>query len=282
MPQKLYILPFDHRESFVQVFGFLEDGEVTPEEASIIADYKHIIYEGFLLALEMGVPKESAAILVDERYGAKIQEEARSLGLTRILTTEKSGQDEFDFEYRDFMDHIERFKPDYVKVLVRYNPEEDKELNLRQIVRLKTINEFCRENQYKFLFELLVRPPSDAKIMLASIKELQDHGIEPDIWKLEGLENFDEMRRVVEQARSGGRNEVGVVVLGRGESDAKVRVWLTVAAKIPGVMGFAVGRTVFKQALLDYHQGTIKREAAARAIAQNYKSFVDLFENAQK
>ena len=263
------------------MFGFSEEESL--EKSSTIADYKHIIFEGFLLALEMGVPKEFAAILVDEQYGAKIQEEARSLGITRILTTEKSGQDEFDFEYgHDFRDHIEKFKPDYVKVLVRYNPAGDKELNLRQIARLKTISEFCRENNYKFLFELLVHPPSDAQIMLASIKELQDNGIEPDIWKLEGLEIFDEMRQVVEQARSGGRQAVGVVVLGRGESEAKVRSWLTVAAKIPGVVGFAVGRTVFKQVLLNYQQGIIKREEAAQAIAKNYKSFVDLFKNAQK
>ena len=282
MAQKLYILPFDHRESFVQMFEFSEE-EMTPVEASMITDYKHIIYEGFLLALEMGVTKESAAILVDEQYGAKIQEEARSLGITRILNTEKSGQGEFDFEYgRDFRDHIEKFKPDYVKVLVRYNPAGDKELNLRQIVRLKTINEFCRENHYKFLFELLVHPPSDVRTMRASIKELQDNGIEPDIWKVEGLAIFDDMRQVVEQVRSGGRQEVGVVVLGRGESEAKVRGWLIAAAKIPGVVGFAVGRTVFKQVLSDYRQGIIKREAAVQAIAKNYKSFVDSFENAQK
>jgi len=55
-----------------------------------------------------------------------------------------------------------------------------------------------------------------------------------------------------------------------------------VAAKIPGVVGFAVGRTVFKQVLLNYQQGIIKRGEAAQAIAKNYKSFVDLFENAQK
>ena len=167
-------------------------------------------------------------------------------------------------------------------MLVRYNPAGDKELNLRQIVRLKTINEFCHENHYKFLFELLVHPPSDVRTMRASIKELQDNGIEPDIWKVEGLAILDDMRQVVDQARSGGRQEVGVVVLGRGESEAKVRGWLTAAAKIPGVVGFAVGRTVFKQVLLNYQQGIIKRGAAVQAIAKNYKSFVDLFENTQK
>ncbi len=298
-PKKLYVLPFDHRGSFVKMFGFSEK-TLTPGQTAILADYKHIIYEGFLAALKMGVSKEVAAILVDEQFGAKIQEEARAFGVKRILTVEKSGQDEFDFEYgQDFGAHIEKFKPDFVKVLVRYNPSGDRELNLRQVARLKIINDFCREKGYRFLFELLVLQTEEqlkdcgndmekyettlqGKIMIAAIKELQNNGIEPDIWKVEGLSILDDMRQVVEQARSGSRQEVGVVVLGRGESEDKVRNWLAVAAKIPGVVGFAVGRTVFKQVLLDFQQGLIKREQAARAIAKNYKSFVDLFENAQK
>ena len=265
MAQKLYVLPFDHRGSFIKMFGF-SDKDLTPEQAVVLADYKHLVYEGFLAALKAGVPKESAAILVDERFGAKIQQEAKSFGVRRILPVEKSSQNEFDFEYGDsFKEHIEKFQPDYVKVLVRYNSDDDPELNRRQRSRLKIISDFCHQNNYRFLFELLAAPTSaqlaecsgnleeyekklQSKVMQSAVKELQDGGVEPDIWKLEGLENFNDMKDVVDQARSGGRQNVGVVVLGRGESDNKVRVWLTVAAKIKGVVGFAVGRTVFKQA----------------------------------
>lgn len=297
MPQKLYVLPFDHRGSFIKMFGF-SDKDLTSEQVAILEDYKHLVYEGFLSALKMGVAKESVAILVDEQFGAKIQQEAKVLGVRRILPVEKSGQDEFDFEYgQDFGLHIERFRPDYVKVLVRYNSDSDKELNNRQMAKLKIINDFCHQNNYQFLFELLAIPTSEqltscfgsleeyektlqGKVMQASIKELHAGGIEPDIWKLEGLENFEDMKNVVEQVRSGGRQNAGVVVLGRGESDAKVRAWLNVAAKIDGVVGFAVGRTVFKQALSDCHKKIINREQAATVIAQNYKGFVDLFESA--
>jgi myo-inositol catabolism protein IolC len=296
MAQKLYVLPFDHRGSFIKMFGFSEK-DLTPGQAVVLADYKHVVYEGFLGALKAGVPKESAAILVDERFGAKIQQEAKILGVRRILPVEKTGQDEFDFEYGDsFREHIEKFQPDYVKVLVRYNSDNDPELNLRQSSRLKIISDFCHQNNYRFLFELLATPTSaqlaecsgdleeyekklQSKVMKAAVKELQDSGTEPDIWKLEGMENFNDMKNVVDQARSGGRQNVGVVVLGRGESDSKVRAWLTVAAKIKGVVGFAVGRTVFKQALLDYHQKIINREQAAAVIAQNYQGLVALFES---
>ena len=180
-------------------------------------------------------------------------------------------------------------------MLVRYNPHSDASLNARQRAKLKIMNDFCRANQYQFLFELLV-PATPAQLSMCggeierfeksmratftkeAIRELHDGGIEPDIWKIEGLDDVDQMRAVVEETRLGGRSTVGVVVLGRGESDVKVRTWLGVAAKIPGVIGFAVGRTVFKQPLMDYFQQKISRVDAANAIASSYKSFVDFFE----
>ncbi len=295
MTGKLYILPFDHRGSFIKMFGFSEDA-LTQEAIATIADYKHVVYEGFLLGLEMGIPKEAAAILVDEQFGSKIHTEAKASGVIRLLTVEKSGQDEFDFEYGSaFREHIDGLKPDYVKVLVRYNTEGDRTLNKRQIEKLKLVNDFCHSRGYRFLFELLVPSTKDqlascggdrdqyervlrGRIMQASIAQLQEGGIEPDVWKLEGLDDMNQMRVVVEGARRNGRDTVGIVVLGRGESDVRVQTWLEIAAEIPGVIGFAVGRTVFKSSLLEYHQGKIKRGEAAKQIAENYKKFVDIFE----
>ena len=293
----LYILPFDHRSSFFKMVS-VDGDQLTPEIIEQLRDYRHLVYEGFLQAIKMGAPKQSAAFLTDEQFGARILEEAKTAGITCILTTEKSGQDEFDFEYgEDFRAHIDKFKPDYVKVLVRYNPGGDQELNKRQTTRLKQMSDFCHGNGYKFLFELLVPATAEQKKecqdtgqdydttirylgMLGAIDELQDAGVEPDIWKIEGLESFDQMSAVINKTRSSGRDKVGVVVLGRGESEEKVRIWLTVAAKIPGVAGFAVGRTVFKQPMLEFAQKKITREQAVSQVARNYKSFVDLFESA--
>ena len=280
------------------MFGF-EESRLTLETTTLLCDYKHVVYEGFLKSLELGVPREPAAILVDEQFGKKIHEEARVAGITRILTTEKSGQDEFDFEYGDqFGNHVNALKPDYVKVLVRYNPANDQTLNQRQIKRLKTMNDFCHANGYKFLFELLTPATPEqlaasngnqetydattrSHLMQDGIKELQAGGIEPDIWKIEGLNDLGQMTAVINQTRSGNRDAVGVIVLGRGEREEKVKGWLMVAAKIPGVVGFAVGRTIFKQPLVDLHQKKMTREATVKKIADNFKGFVNLFEYAQ-
>lgn len=296
--KELYILPFDHRGSFTKMFG-VNERELDQEKTNMLADYKHVIFEAFLKSLQKGVPKEKSAILVDEQFGAKIHEEARAQNITHILTIEKSGQEEFDFEYGDkFAEHIKKFKPEYVKVLVRYNPESDRTLNERQCQRLKTVSDFCKSNGYKFLFELLaIATPAQLnqvggdqekyeqtlrwQVMVDSIKEIQSRGIEPDIWKIEGLNDLTQMQAVVETARREGRSEVGVVVLGRGESEEKVKIWLSVAAKIPGVVGFAVGRTVFKQPLIDLHQTKISRDECSQKISENFKGFVDLFINSK-
>lgn len=293
----LYILPFDHRGSFIKLFGYSENN-LSADALEKISDYKHIIYEGFLNALKLGVPKESAALLVDERFGKRIHEEARALMLRRILTVERSGQDEFDFEYgKAFGEHVDALVPEYVKALVRYNPRSDREMNKRQFVRLKTLSDFCKAKKYKFLFELLAVPvqadlaeagSEDAyergarfKVMSAAIAELQGVGVEPDVWKVEGLGDAEQMKAVVAAARAGSRAGVGVVVLGRGENEDKVKTWLAVAASIEGVIGFAVGRTVFSEPLLQYHSRRITREEAARAIASKYLDFVRWFEGAR-
>ena len=297
MRKKLYILPFDHRGSFIKMFGF-DPAHVDETATAVLSDYKHIIYEGFLMALEQGVPSHAAAILVDEQFGSRIQNEARERGVTRILTIEKSGQDEFDFEYGDdFAEHIEKFSPDYVKVLVRYNTGGDTQGNKKQIEKLVMLSAYCHKEGYKFLFELLVPATSEqlascggsedvyektmrAGLMRSAVRELQADGVEPDVWKLEGLESSEDMGSIAEAARSGGRNDVGIGVLGRGESDEKGRVWLGASARVDGVIGFAVGRTVFKEPLLHYHEKHATREETAHTIADNFKRYADLFESA--
>ena len=122
----LYILPFDHRGSFqTKMFGW--QSPLSDAQTAEIAGAKQVIYEGFLAALAGGVPKEKAGILVDEQFGAAILRDAASKGIITACPAEKSGQDEFDFEYgEDFASHIEAFDPTFCKVLVRYNPEGDR------------------------------------------------------------------------------------------------------------------------------------------------------------
>ena len=163
---KLFILAFDHRGSFQKKWFGLE-GEPTDEDVRRISDAKHLVFEGLLHALDEGAAPASTGALVDEQFGAptSIPSEARQRGLKLAMPVEKSGQNEFDFEYGDeFGAHIEAFDPDFSKVLVRYNPDDpDVDMNRRQLDRLKRLSDWLHEHDRKFLFELLV-PATDDEV----------------------------------------------------------------------------------------------------------------------
>jgi 5-dehydro-2-deoxygluconokinase len=295
----LYIQPFDHRGSFeTGMFGW--KGALTPEQTAQIAAAKQVIYEGFKAAVAAGVPKEKAGILVDEQFGAAILRDAAAQGYVTACPAEKSGQEEFDFEYGDdFAQHIEAFRPTFCKVLVRYNLESDPALNRRQAARLNRLSD-CLHNESRslFMFELLV-PPEKAqldklkgdkkaydlelrpRLMVEAIQQLQDAQVEPDVWKIEGLDRREDCEKIVAAARRGGRDKVGCIILGRGEDDRKVREWLTTAARVPGFIGFAVGRTDFWEPLIGWRAKKTTREAAVAEIARRYREFVDVFESAR-
>jgi myo-inositol catabolism protein IolC len=296
----LYILPFDHRGSFQKkMFGW--DGALSPQQTAEIAAAKRVIYDAFVSSVHDGVPKEKAGILVDEQFGAEILRDATAAGYSTSCPAEKSGQDEFDFEYgEDFGMHIEAFHPTFCKVLVRYNPEGDPVLNQRQAARLKRLSDYLHnQSRSRFMFELLVpaekaqldRLKGDKKaydrelrprLMAQTIQELQDAKVEPDVWKIEGLDRREDCEKIVAAARRGGRNAVGCIILGRGEDDKKVREWLTTAAGVPGFIGFAVGRTSFWDPLVDFRSKKITREAAVKEIARRYQEFVEIFQTREK
>lgn len=293
----LYILPFDHRGSFQQkMFGW--NGELNSQQTAEIAEAKRVIYDAFREAVSSGVPKEKAGILVDEQFGGAILRDAAEQGYASACPAEKSGQDEFDFEYgEDFASHIEAFRPTFCKVLVRYNPEGDRRLNQRQSDRLKRLSDYLHSGRShsQFMFELLVPAEKGQldqlkgdkraydlelrpRLMAQTIGELQDAQVEPDVWKIEGLDRREDCEKIVAAARRGGRAGVGCIILGRGEDDAKVREWLTVAAAVPGFIGFAVGRTSFWDPLVNWRANRITRKAAVEEIARRYKEFVEVFE----
>jgi myo-inositol catabolism protein IolC len=295
---KLYILAFDHRGSFQKkMFGIT--GDPTSEERERIADAKRVIFEGLLAALETGADPLVTGALVDEEFGSDVPARAKEAGIKLAMPVEKSGQDEFDFDYGEqFGDHIEQFDPDFTKVLVRYNPDGDAGMNSRQLERLARLSDWLHERDRKFLFELLV-PAEDAQLdqvggdtarydaelrpelMVRAITEIQDAGVEPDIWKIEGVDEQADATTIAAQTRRGGRDGVVCVLLGRGADDAKVDHWLTQAAPVEGFVGFAIGRSIWWDAVKGWLDGSLDREKATAQIAESYQRFVKVYEDAQ-
>ena len=297
--QPLYLLPFDHRHSYLAGM-FHVSPPLTADQRERVLESKRVIYDGFRRALGHKVPTAAAGILVDEEFGADIMRNAARNGYVTALSTEKSGSEEFEFEYgKAFARHIEAFQPTFAKALVRYNPEGDAALNKRQTARLRELSDYCRTEGQRFMFELLV-PATKAQreragdevtnydlqirpaLVLQTIRTLQDAGVEPDVWKIEGLDRRDDCERVVTTARRDGRDVVGCIVLGRGADETKVASWLQVAASVPGFIGFAVGRSTFWNPIADFVAKNITRGEAASLIARRYGEWAAIFERAHR
>jgi 5-dehydro-2-deoxygluconokinase len=183
---------------------------------------------------------------------------------------------------------------------VRYNPEGDRALNQRQAARLHRLSDYLKsKGRSRMMFELLVPPEKPQldrlkgekkaydtelrpKLMVQAIEQLQDAGVEPDLWKIEGLDSREDCEKIVAAARRGGRNKVSCIILGRGADDEKVGEWLEVASPVPGFIGFAVGRTTFWEPVVGWRAGKLTREAAVAEVARRYQEFVCIFEGAKR
>ena len=297
---KLYILAFDHRGSFqTKMFGI--EGDPTPAETETISDAKKLIFEGMKKAVERGVDPAATGVLVDEQFGSDIPVLARELGLKVARPVEKSGLSEFDFQYGDaFGEHIEADDADFSKVLVRLNPDGDAETNQRQLDRLKRLADWLHNHGRKFLFELLVPAEPEQlasvggdggryddelrpELTRRAIEAIQDFGIEVDIWKIEGVDAHEDAERLAAQTRLGpGREHVVCILLGRGAAEDQVDHWLRTAAPVPGFIGFAIGRSIWWDALHDFLSGAKSRIAARDQIADRYLRFRAVYEEAAR
>ena len=297
--KRLFLLAFDHRASFEKGL-FDATPPLSAEVRNSIVRVKEIIFEANQLAVEAGTPRDLAGILVDEEFGTTVARRAKEVGTPLAMPVERSGEDEFQFQYgAEFGEHIESFDPTFVKVLVRYNPEGNTDLNKRQTDRLALLSDWLRAGDRTFLFELLVPATTEQldsfdghqeeydrnlrpKLVVETIGCLQAGGVSPDIWKIEGLDTSEDCARVVEQARAGGRDSVVCIVLGRGADLAKVTQWIRTGAAVPGFSGFAVGRTLWHDALSDHLAGKSSAVQAAHTIANRYRTLVETYEDAEE
>ena len=293
----LFMLAFDHRQSIRSLFGI--PGKPTSRDAVRIADAKRIIFDGLLAARDgitgVGVP----ALLVDDEFGSEVLDLARADDVVAAVACERSGQAEFQFEYgEDFPGHITRFDPELIKALVRFNPDGDQEVNGRQIKRLRRLSDWLATEDRELLLELLVPPDPDQlhsvgddrtrfdaelrpELVCRAITELQDAGVEVPFWKIEGLERRSDCEQIAATCRRQGRDGVSCLILGRGADESKVEQWLRTAAPVSGFAGFAVGRTIWWEAIAAHLAGELNRADATAQISERYLHFVDVYQNAR-
>ena len=283
----LFFLAFDHRSSFSKSF-FGIAGEPTAEQESMFREAKLVILDGLLQAVASGLPAGRPGVLVDDRYGMEAAVHARRAGVLVAMPVERSGRRELEFEHEPFYSAVDSFRPDFVKVLVRYNPEADAAMNRRQVEKMQRVQEWAGAHGAGFMLELLVpaEPPAtpdddyEARLRpgltLAAVREMNAAGLSPELWKLEGMGSRQEYQAIAEEVLA-ARPDAGCLVLGRGADEAAVGRWLQLAAPVEGFKGFAVGRTIWWRPLRAFCDGAMSRDEAVAGIAGNYLRVVRLY-----
>jgi myo-inositol catabolism protein IolC len=227
-----------------------------------------------------------AMLLVDEEYGQEAIRRLRdaSPDVQVVIPAERSGEPEFIFEHgAEFGEYILKTGPDVVKALVRYNPAGDQAANARSRAGLDELTRWLADHGLPLMLELLVPPtPEQAaadfdaqvrpELTVRAIRELSEFGLAPAFWKVEGQPStaaFSELAA----ATDGGR----CLVLGRGEDAGAVDRWVAMAAAAEGFSGFAVGRTIWAQALGDWLTGQLSQDDTVAAVTANYLHFVQTY-----
>jgi myo-inositol catabolism protein IolC len=291
----LFILAMDHRASFGKTLFQVKNDDPDPAELTAMESAKHLIFEGLQVALP-SVTYGRIGVLVDERYGRRVIDAVQGSGQPLVLAVpiEASGHDWFTLEWGDqWLEHVEAIRPDYAKVLVRDNPGFDPAERDQQFGRLAQISSGLHGIGVPLLYELLV-PATGAQLDRAGhdagaydrdirpglvvqvIADNQAHGVEPTLWKVEGLETVEAARQVADQAKAGGRR-TDLIVLGRDAPAERLDHWLEVASQVSAFVGFAIGRSIWEDAIRDYEASDRGEAAASTArdqIADRYLGFV--------
>ena len=287
----LLILAMDQRGSFARTLFAVEHGEPTSNQLSAMTRAKSLIYRA-LPAASTRLKLGHAGVLVDERYGQAVIDAARATTLTLAMPIEQSGRDWFELEWGDrWLEHVRRVGPNYAKVLVRDNPAYDDGERRGQLSRLRRVSDALHREGVPFLYELLV-PATDEQLAsvhgdeyaydrdvrpaLVSrvIADNQHAGVEPTIWKVEGLETGDAALSIIEQIRAGGR-AADAIVLGRDAPRERLEHWLDVAAPLDGFVGFAIGRSIWEDAIREWRANRMSEDEVVAQIGERYLAFAE-------
>ena len=275
---RVYMLAADHRWQWEEWC----DARSMPRAR--IGDVKRLAYDGFLLARDRSAAvREHGALLIDEQYASPVITAALHAGVNVGTPAEKAGA--FPLAWSEPFSRA--LTGAFVKVLVRYRPDDDAEIREGQWVKLKALQTWCHGAGKPLVIEVLVarrqepEEPFEASgrpAMLAGfIGEAYRRGIAPDFWKIEGTPSPDGARII--DAAIAADSECRQIILGKAADLGTIARWFAAAAGSATAVGFAIGRSVFWEPSEAFLSGTRTAGRAAADICDNYLKLVDAWDS---
>jgi myo-inositol catabolism protein IolC len=286
-----FVLAVDHRRPHLGALLGLPD-EPGPEHAATIGAVKAAVAAGVDAAIGAGADPASAGLLIDEEHGTAPARSAVAAGRLVVMPVEDSGRDRFTLADPGIVDRVAAIGPRGVKALVRYNVDGDPDANRESEAGLRDLAARLPRPGPELMVEVIVPPTprqlDDAgsaerfartrrpALAARAIAALFDAGIDPDRWKVEGVDDLDDAAALADAAGRDGRTP-RLVVLGAGAPTARVDAWLRVAARTPGWTGFAVGRTLWWDAARELVAGRIGADEVTARVAAAFRHAIEVY-----
>jgi myo-inositol catabolism protein IolC len=279
--ERIYMLAADHRWQW----------EEWCDERSIprarIGEVKRLAYDGFLLARDRSAAvRESGALLVDEQYGSGVLADALRAGVTVGTPAEKAGAFPLTWSAEPFWRALTGA---FVKVLVRYRPDDEEAVRDGQWEKLDALQTWCRGAGKPLVVEILVARRGEAEeafeavgrpeMLAGFIAEAYRRGLTPEFWKIEGTLSPQGARTI--DAAIAANAACRQIILGKAAALSTIGRWFAAAAASPTAIGFAIGRSVFWEPSAAFLTGTHTAERAAHDICANYLDLVDAWKQSR-
>jgi len=246
-----------------------------------IPEVKRLAADGFRLARERSPRvREFGALLLDAQYSSDVIAEARRDGVVAGTPAEKAGAFPLAWATEPF---DRALIGAFVKVLVRFRPDDADEIRDGQWHKLDTLQSWCRRAGTQLVVEVLVprrQEPEDTfdaagrPAMLADfIGESYRRGLTPQFWKIEGTPAADGARTI--DRAIAAQPQCRQIILGKAADIATIERWFAAAYGSVTAVGFAIGRSVFWEPATAFLIGSSTASETAAHICANYLQLVD-------
>lgn len=274
----LRVFAFDHRSQ-------LEDlAESVGADPARIGPFKSLCLQA---VQNVAQGRHGYGLLCDARLGRDALYAAAGEGLWIGRPVEKPGTKPVQFEpdlVPDLGSALNEWPVEHTAKCLCFVSESDTAKDRgTQIERVAHLAAACRNNGLDFLLEVIPSPsgPADADVIAVAMEEFYAAGIFPDWWKLPPLTSEADWQKASAVIERHDPNCRGIVVLGLDAPQDALEASFAVAAKNPAVKGFAVGRTIFRDAAERWLAGTIDDAAAIADMSDRYARLCALWDNAR-
>jgi 5-dehydro-2-deoxygluconokinase len=273
-PQRVYMLAADHRWQWEEFC----DARSIPRTR--IAGVKRLALDAFLIARDrVAAVGEFGALLIDEQYASAVIADALRAGVTVGTPAEKAGAFPLAWSSDPFSAALTGA---FVKVLVRYRPDDEEAIRAGQWEKLDALQTWCRDAGKPLVIEVLVPRRQEAEdefeasgrpAMLAGfIGDAYRRGLTPAFWKIEGT-LAPEGARTIDTAIA-AHPACRQIILGKAADLGTIDRWFAAAAASTTAVGFAIGRSVFWEPSAAFLSGATTAEQASADICKNYVRLV--------